>query len=354
VPFARKVTLTDVAERAGVSATTASYILNGRSAEMRISADAERRVREAVAALHYRPNRNARSLRTATTSTIGLITDYVASGGFASGMLSGANAAARAADHLLVIGETEGDAAMGDLLVDEMVERQVDGVLYATRTTVRTVLPERMRGGRVLMLNCHDPARAVPAVLPDELAGGRTAAEALLAAGIDSDVWVVGEDPEPDALAGELRLAGIRDCFAKHDVSFGGVIACDWAVEPAYDAVRAWLRAGRRPRGLVCLNDRIAMGTCQALQDAGLDIPGDVSVVSFDGSDLATWLRPHITSVALPFAEMGALAVELLLDPGRAGSTRHLVPMPLVLGSSIRTPTARRTIRPLGHERSGA
>jgi LacI family transcriptional regulator len=348
VPFSRRVTLTDVAERAGVSTTTASYILNGRSAQMRISAEAERRVRDAVAALDYRPNRNARSLRTATTSTIGLITDYVASGMFASGMLSGANAAARAANHLLVIGETEGDAAIGDLLVDEMRERQVDGILYATRTTVRTALPKRMRGARVVMLNCHDPALGVPAVLPDEVSGGRIAAESLLAAGIDHGIFVVGEDPDRGAVAGPLRLAGIRDCLGERDIRLAGVISCAWGVEPAYDAVAAWLRRGNRPEALVCLNDRIAMGTYQALEGAGLDVPGEVSVVSFDGSDLASWLRPRLTSVAIPFPAMGVLGVELLLDPVRAGSSTHLVPMPLVAGDSIRSSSLKTNGLPLG------
>jgi LacI family transcriptional regulator len=186
------------------------------------------------------------------------------------------------------------------------------------------------------MLNCHDPALGVPAVLPDEVSGGRTAAEALLDAGIGPGIYVVGEDPDRGAIAGPLRRAGIGDCLAERHIRLGGVISCPWAVEPAYDAVAAWLRRGNRPEALVCLNDRIAMGTYQALQDVGLEVPGDVSVVSFDGSNLASWLRPSLTSVALPFTEMGVLGVELLLDPVRAGRSTHLVPMPLVAGASIR------------------
>lgn len=78
--------------------TTASYILNGRSAQMRISRETESRVLEAVAALGYRPNRNARNLRTSTTATLGVISDFVASGQYASQMLAGASAAAGRAD----------------------------------------------------------------------------------------------------------------------------------------------------------------------------------------------------------------------------------------------------------------
>ena len=331
----RRATLTDVARLAGVSGTTVSYIVNGRADEMRISVDTQQRVRDAVAQLDYRPNRSARSLRTRTTKTIGVITDFVASGMFASRMLSGANAAARALDHVLVISETEGDPSVESVLIDEMVERQVDGLVYVTRTTLQHEPPVGGLDGRVVMLNCADAARAMPSVLPDERAGGRMAAEAILPSGLGSDVYVVGEDPTPHALAGPLRLAGIGERLAESGVALTGVLPCDWAVEPAYDALDRWLDAGHRPRGLICLNDRVAMGVYQALAEHGLVVPDDVAVVSFDGSELASWLRPRVTSVALPFERMGDLAVRLLLDPDGVEPGPHLVPMPVVEGQSV-------------------
>ena len=86
----------------------------------------------------------------------------------------------------------------------------------------------------------------------------------------------------------------------------------------------AWLATRARPSALICLNDRVAMGTYQALAEHGLSVPADVSVISFDGSDLAGWLRPRLATLALPFAEMGARAVEILMDSAwrRAGVTR--------------------------------
>lgn len=341
-----KVTLRDVAARAGVSRTTASYILNGLSGQAGISPDTEKRVREVAAALGYRPNRNARSLRTATTTTIGVITDYVASGMFASEMLAGANMAARRADHLLVIGESEGDANARDLLIDEMIDRRVDGIIYATRTALRTVLPARLAGTRAVMLNCYDPDRPVPSILPDDRTGGRSAAGILLAAGVCTDVFTVGETPANDGVAGPRRLAGIKERFAEEGHAIAGTIECLWDPGPAYDAVLAWLRRGNRPKGLICMNDRAAVGTYQALRDQGLDVPGDVSVVSFDGSVVASWLRPRVVSITLPLRSMGALAVERLLrDPGPKASGPdedaeqggvHLVPMSILAGDSVR------------------
>ncbi len=331
----RRATLSDVARLAGVSGTTVSYIVNGRADEMRISVETQQRVRTAVAELHYRPNRSARSLRTRTTKTIGVITDFVASGMFASRMLSGANAAARALDHVLVISETEGDPLVERMLIDEMGERQVDGLLYVTRTTLEHEPPTSRLDSRIVMLNCVDPARAMVSVLPDERTGGRAAAEAMLASGTAGEVFLVGEDPTPSALAGPLRLAGIAERMAESGRALSGVLPCDWAVEPAYDLVSRWLGQGHRPRGLICLNDRVAMGVYQALGEQGLVVPDDVAVVSFDGSELASWLRPRVTSVALPFEQMGDLAVRLLLDAGGVEPGPHLVPMPVVEGQSV-------------------
>lgn len=334
----RRVTLSDVATRAGVSRTTASYILNGRSTQMRIHPDTEQRVRRVVAELDYRPNRTARSLRTSSSKTIGVISDFLAGGQYASEMLKGASGAARAADHLLMIGETDGDEAVEALLIEEMLDRQVDGIIYATRTYFRVRVPDRLRSQRTVLLNCVDPDADLPAVVPDEQAGGALAARLLLEHAAPGDLYVVGEDPTPNALAGPERLRGIDAAVRSGGRELAGVIACEWSVQEAFEAVSASLASGAQPRGLVCLNDRVAMGAYQALAAHGLRVPDDVSVVSFDGSELATWLRPPVFSVALPFAELGALAVSLLVDPAglRGGVSR--VAMEVRAGGSVVLP----------------
>jgi LacI family transcriptional regulator len=342
----RRVTLTDVAVRAGVSTTTASYILNGRSQQMRISAETQGRVREAASHLGYRPNRSARSLRTATTSTIGVISDFVASGHYASQILTGASAAARESDHLLVIGETEGDASIEARLIEEMIDREVDGIVYLTLVTRQVFVPDALLQHRVVLANCLDPRLDLAAVVPDELQAGRTAARLLVEAGVSEHVYVVGEDPTPGALAGQLRLEGVRYGLKESGEELAGVVPCAWDVVPAREAVSAWLAGGVRPAGLVCSNDRVAMGVYQALDAHALRVPEDVGVVSFDGSDLAGWLQPRLTTVVIPYAEMGAIAVHRLMEPegaARDHSAVTAVPMSVGWGGSLRrrrSPTA--------------
>jgi LacI family transcriptional regulator len=330
----RSATLRDVASSAGVSRTTASYILNGRADEMRIAPATVARVRAAAVEMDYRPNRTARSLRTRRTATVGLISDRIAGQQYGSSMLTGASTTARELEHVVVMGESGGDPELERLLIEEMRERDVDGVVYATRTARTVRLPEGLRGVRAVLLNCEDLTDDIPSVVPDDEGGGRAAAATMLAAGVD-DVWVMGEDPTPEATAGPRRMEGIRAELAARGLDVAGVVPCDWSVTEGFAATSAWLAAGGRAGGLICMNDRLAMGAYQALGEAGLRVPDDISVVSFDGSALASWLRPVLTSVELPFSELGALAVRRLLDLGDDHGT-VAVPMTVRQGGSVR------------------
>ncbi|MEZ5098047.1 MAG: LacI family DNA-binding transcriptional regulator [Nocardioides sp.] len=333
----RKATLADVAARAGVSTTTASYVLNARSQQMRIATETQDRVHRAVAELAYRPNRSARSLRTRKTASLAVISDFVASGHFASGMLAGASVAARAHDHVLLIGETQGDPDIEHRLIEEMLDRQVDGFVLASLVHRVADVPRMLTDQATIptvLLNCVDRSRPLPAVVPDEVEGGRLAARLLLDAGCADSIVVVGQDPTADALAGPLRWEGVTAALAASGRRLAGLIPCDWNVGEAHAAVSRWLAEGAHPRGMVCMNDRIALGTYQALDDHRLRVGRDVAVVSFDGTELATWLRPQVSSVALPFAELGSAAVELLMREGGPGHEVHRLSMPLVAGES--------------------
>ena len=142
-----RVRLADVARHAGVSPTTASFVLTGRD-DMRISAAVKRRVRASADELGYRPNLTARSLRTRSTRTIGLVSDTIASEPFAGQLVRGAISAAAERGHVVLIAETEGDADLEQRLLHEMLDRQVDGLLYAAMFTREVQLPRRRCAAR--------------------------------------------------------------------------------------------------------------------------------------------------------------------------------------------------------------
>lgn len=347
----RRVTLAEVAERAGVSRTTASLVLAGRGRELRISQTVEERVTKAAKELAYRPNIVSRGLRTGTTRTIGFVSDTVATTRLAGDMIKGALEAAREHGMLLFIGETEGETDLERGLLQAMHDRQVDGIIYASMFTRAVKVPATLTTGPAVLLNAV-PKRAstLPSVVPDETEAGRAAARVLLDAGHRDGIHLIGAGPRvrdvpPEALAGVERLTGIREVLTKAKVKIAsGHVCADWQPDLGYEATRGLLE-NTRPRALICLNDRIAVGAYQALDDFDLKVPSDVSVVSFDDHPVATWIRPKLTTIALPHYELGRKAVEVLLteigrsDTAAEGAT-HRVPMPVRVRDSVATPDA--------------
>ncbi len=307
---------------------------------MRISGEAEQRVLQAARELDYRPNLLARSLRTNLSQTVGFISDVVASEPFAGRLIASSIATAIRHDHLLFVGESAGDPEVEQLLIRSMLDRGVGGFVYASLYTREVKLSPLLKTQPLVLLNCVSRSRGFPMVVPDEFGGGRSAALALLAAGHLDQIVLVGETPD-HVLAGTERLSGITETLTVAGTELAGSIQSLWWPEPAYLAVSEFLAAGNRPTAFICLNDRIALGTYQAIHDAGLTIPTDISVVSFDDSDLASWVRPKLTSVAIPHIELGRTAIDLLLDPEREHGL-HKVEMRLSARESVAAPKTRR------------
>ncbi|SCK46838.1 transcriptional regulator, LacI family [Streptomyces sp. WMMB 714] len=337
-----RVTQADVARHAGVSRTTVSFVLSGRE-DIRISVEARQRILGAAEELGYRPNLTAQSLRTRKTFTIGLVSDVVASGNYAGGLIQGALEAALEREHLLYVAETGDVPEVEQRLLRGMVDRQVDGMIHASMSTRGRRPAHYSPEHPTVLLNRLDESGQFACVVPDEEKAGAEALRVLLEAGHREGVHVVGghhrTEAAPDGVhAGRERMRGIGSAAAAAGVRLAGVAECDWSTpEGGYRAVRALLDRAAAPKALVCCNDRLAFGAYQAVEESGLRIPEDVSVISFDDSDLASWLRPGLTSVAIPHRELGRAAVSLLLSDDLK-PTIHRIPMPVHRRGSIAPP----------------
>jgi LacI family transcriptional regulator len=261
----------------------------------------------------------------------------VATEAYAGELVYGALAAAAERGHLLFVCETGDDPEVEERLVGELVDRHVDAFLYATAFTREVELPKGLRSQRVALLNCRAPGCDLPSVLPDEHEAGRAAATALLEAGHREGIWVVGE-PADRVIAAAQRLRGVREVLAEADLALAGVVDAMWWPESAYEEFGAFLDGGGRPSAVICLNDRVAMGVYQALGARRRSVPADVSVVSFDDSDLASWLQPPLSSIALPHRALATEAVRILLGTAELSRYEVLVPMPVRLRQSIGSP----------------
>lgn len=334
-----RVTLADVAKLAGLSTSAASMILNGRT-NTRLSKEAHARVQAAAIELGYRPNVAARGLRTDTTHTIGFISDLVATTRFASGLIEGALHASEEAGHVMLVLETGGNPRREQKAIDEVLDRQVDGIVFATMRARELFVPALPPETAVVMLNATNPHHQ-RTVLPHEFDGGREVVRYLLAHGFSDDIALIGhnEAAEKDYFRSatvEQRISGIRSAMHEADLAFAAELSVwEWEPQHGYTLTKELLKRQVRPRALLCMNDRLAFGAYQALAEEGLRVPDDISVVGFDNDEIASYLRPGLTTLALPHEHMGRRAVEALLS-GSDSTTVDLIPMPLVERRSVR------------------
>ncbi|HEU4546304.1 MAG TPA: LacI family DNA-binding transcriptional regulator, partial [Microlunatus sp.] len=179
--MSKRVTMADVADRAGVSKTAVSLVLNDRP-NTRLSEDVADRVRTAAAELDYRPNPAARTLRRGTSQIVGFISDEVTITRFASAMIRGALDTAQHHEHTVLIAETGIDRSRRDLAVQTMLDQRPDGLIFALMGARQIDVPDIPADLPVVILNGISSA-GHPCVLPAEFLAGSEIAETLVAAG---------------------------------------------------------------------------------------------------------------------------------------------------------------------------
>jgi LacI family transcriptional regulator len=344
----KSVGIRDVAEKAGVSVTTVSHVLND-TPHTRVAEETRLRVKDAARTLGYGPNRMAQALRTNRSGLIGLLSEEIATTPHAGRIILGAQDAAREHDLTLVIINTEREAAGVSHRenVQALIDRQVDAILYATMYHRRVSLPSNLQGVPAVLIDSTDRAGIVPAVVPDEVGGAVAAVTHLVEAGHTRIGFLNNDDDVP---ATHLRLSGYRQVLNEHGIRFDEslVVSAPSETLPGYELAREMLSRRDRPTALFCYNDRMAMGAYRAASELRLDIPRDLSIVGFDNQELiAANLFPGLTTVALPHYEMGAWAVETLVHLIRGDAEYRLLAdmptlldCPLIIRGSVAQPRA--------------
>lgn len=343
----RRVRIVDVAERAGVSRSAASFVMSGRT-DQRISAETIAKVRRAAEELGYRPSLTARTLRTGSSGTVAVVSDFVSTTSHANALIRGALEALTERGILLYTVETLGDEQQERRLLHNLLDREVDGFIYASMFTRKVAVAPLLRERPLVLLNCEPVEGKVAAVLPDEVGAGAAAARELMAAGHRDRIHFIGDFPEGirggaqwsgwEPLALPRRLQGIRAELATAAATLRGVSQIvDWTIEEGYRAALAVLAADP-PSAIICVNDDVALGVYRAAQTVGLSIPGDLSVIAFDDGVLARSVEPRVASFGLAQRELGRMAVDLLVEQGTRPGVR-LVPMPLAARDSIAAPS---------------
>ena len=303
----------DVAKLAGVSQTTVSFVVN-KVTDANIAQDTQDRVWDAVKELGYRPNAIARGLRAQRTHTIGFISDEIATTPYAGHTIQGAQDFAWSKNYLLLLINTGGDQNMKQAAFDMLLDRQVDGIVYATMYHREVYPPESIHQIPSVLLDCFVADQSLPSVVPDEVTGGYQATLHLLEKGHQRIGFINNEDPIPATFG---RLKGYKQALSQYNFPFDNnlVYISGGGSFGGYDGTMALMKSPNPPTALFCFNDHTAMGAYDALQKLNLSIPDDVAVMGFDNHELiAKYLYPPLSTMELPHYAMGQWAVSHLMD----------------------------------------
>ena len=327
--------LKDIAEVAGVSLQTVSYVMNNNGS---VSEEVRARIRSIGERMGYRPNRSAKAIRTGRSQTLGLVISDLSNPFYAEFARSVERAAAAARYAVLLVDAQASTAgkAEADGIAERITELQshpVDGVISTVRypSVLRLDLPVVFLG---------NPVRGRDSVTSDDVRGGKALAEHLMALGHRRFGLVTS--PLPGGIP--IRRAALLDRLRGE-----AEIVWEYQTPPAERVAPdiAPLLKRRDVTIIVCSNDIVAISVQRALRDLGIAVPGDVSVVGYDDIPWAAIATPALTTMRLPLAEMGRATVQFILDrlqdPGRR-SRRLSLPVTLVERESVATPRGLRSI----------
>lgn len=323
-----RITMKDVALRAGVSQSTVSFVLNGLE-DMRIGAETRRRVLDAVEALGYRPRSAGRPPKAGSQRVIGMMIDEIATSPFAAISIDGVQEEAWKRNVIVEVAMTGGDRAYEAAVLRKWTAERVEGVIYGSILTRGATPPAALARHRAVLLNCHDPDGRFPSVVPAERRGGEIATKTLLDAGHRRIAFIAGE---PWMEASAQRREGYERALRAAGIAPDPALMAEGNFMPSggRDATLRLMAGPRRPDAIFCANDLMAVGCYEALKELGERIGETVAVMGYDDQEIAQHLSPALSTVLLPHREMGQWAAAALLSGRDLGHEQFRHDCPVV------------------------
>lgn len=327
----RPVTISEVAELAGVSVGTVSKALNGRGS---LRAETRHRVRSAAEQLGFQPNKAAVTLSSGRTYTVGMITTDTI-GRFSIPLLMGAEDALGAGQMSVFLCDARDDSIREQYYLRTLLSRRVDGIIVTgRRTKARPPIAADLPIPVVYaFISSTDPRDC--SVVPDEAGGAHKAIDHLLATGRRRIAHITGPEHHHSAT---VRAAAAEQRLAESGLDLvGAPLFGEWSEAWGRQATKILLGTDDDVDAVFCGSDQVARGVAEALRTSGRRVPDDVALVGFDNWDvMAVACQPPLTSVDMELETLGRAAADLLLAAinGEPSPGRHTVPCRLAIRDS--------------------
>jgi DNA-binding LacI/PurR family transcriptional regulator len=331
----KRVTITDVAIKAGVSKSTVSHVINQTRF---VEEDTKQRVLQTIQELKYRPSSIARSLVSQQTRTAGLIISDVGNP-FYHDVIRGVEEVAQANGYLLFLYNTSYNLELGMRFIHSMVDRFVDGVMFMSSNMNIEMLQEVYQSSIesvVLDWGSTDISKMASTITIDFTIGIHEAVQHLASLGHKSIAFAGGPK---NMWTHAIRKQAFLDAVNNVDSTIRPIILPegDLRIEGGYRSFEALTKLPQRTFAVIAANDLTALGILWAARNAKYDLPNDLSVIGLDDIDLASRVTPTLTTIALPRYEIGKLAMEELLALIRNSSqpkTNQVVTTKLIVRNS--------------------
>ncbi|MGA8151902.1 MAG: LacI family DNA-binding transcriptional regulator [Terriglobales bacterium] len=299
-------TMREVAKRAGVSPATVSRVLNKTQ---HIAPETEQRVREVVRQLNYHKNVHARRLATGRSDLFGLVISEITNPFFPE-VVRGFQAAAWDRGFDVLLCNTEYQEQRAQSVMRKLIESDVRGVAIMTSSVDQSATAElREAGVGLIFCNLGPAAKLVSNISIDYQRGIAQAIEHVVALGHRRAAVIAGPGDNRTAITIKQALvAGLNE----RNLHPSPVLDSNYHVDAGASAVRAVLSQPEIPTVIFCGNDLIAMGAMNALEEAGVRVPEDVSVIGIDDISFAFLARPPLTTISVPRERLGRVAFEAL------------------------------------------
>jgi LacI family transcriptional regulator len=329
----------ELAGKLGLSVTTVSRVLNGKSEKFRISKETSRKVLDAARKYHYSPNRIARGLKLEKTETIGLIIPDIANPYFGS-IAKTIEVEARNNGYSIILCDSLDDEITEAELLQLLADRRVDGIIIApTGRNSEHVKEIQEQGIPVMVIDRYFPDTSLPFVTTNNYLGALLATEHFIKMGHRIIACIQGIN---GISANSERVKGYHDALQKHKIPVNEklILGTDFGEENGYNQTKKLLAITERPTAIFALSNLISLGALRAVKEAQLIVPEDVSIVSFDEQPFSAFLTCPMTTVEQPREEIGKLAFQNLLkiiDNGNSEKMKNIMLNPrLIIRDSVK------------------
>ncbi len=304
-----KVSITDLAEKTGLSTTTVSRVLAGKGEQCRISKASRQKVLDAAKEMNYVPNLYAANLRTGKSKTVALIVPSLSNPFFAS-IASGVNAEIRKYGYITIITDSDENPENEKQELEQLQARNIEGLIIAPCGSnwkhIQNVYDMQLP---VICIDRYFEELDIPYVSTDNYDGAFRATKYLLSNGHTSIACIQGiRDSTPN----RLRVKGFMEALQEAGVTQYYIAGDDFTIQNGFLETKLLMQQKAKPTAILALSNTIAMGCMKALKEENLRIPEDVSLITFDKHPYLDYLSTPLSCVAQPVNEIIQIAVKFL------------------------------------------